>query len=249
MNLILRTKDRDSPATTVPSSCTITLATSLNPGTYHLRELVLPHTWHTVRAFHNATLHYLHGAFFEHTSAVVVPAGYYTVTELVAAVTTAMNADMATNFPGESYTWTCSYDALTGRIGIQASATSQLKVTDGTYSLHATLGFVADHSAGAGSLLTASFVPDLVGDTRTVQIVLQDGDGAHTADAQSRPATFYLVPDVNPGEEFVWRSGENAGQAWTVRRRLTKVKVQVLDSTGVRLSLQGANFCLVINGC
>ena len=133
-----------------------------------------------------------------------MPAGYYTTTELAAAVATAMNADIHVE------------QQLSGQIAHvdvhvrrrhrahwHSSQRHKPTATD-RWVLAARHAGLRPGPASAGSLLTATHVPDLVGDTRMVQVLLHDGDGAHTADAKSRPATFYLMLNVNPGEGFVW---------------------------------------------
>ena len=243
--LILRSSDREDPDNTFSHDCRLKLSQPLEAGVYKLVSAVLPQTVLTLQMFKSDLFFYRHGSTLQHESHCVLQQGYYDVMSLCDALQSAMNAKREAQNPGESYTFTVTYDAVIGRVRIGSTGT-RVQVNSGMYNMNSILGVVPGQQSAAGGVLIGQRLVDLVGATRSTQINLMDGEGGAVLDSRGRNSTFVLLPDVNSMSQYLYSEKTGVDQFWTVRSRTKEVKVTILDAEFNALNLQNADWLICL---
>ena len=109
------------------------------------------------------------------------------------------------------------------------------------------IGFTADASSAIlGDSVVGQGLVDLVGATRSTQILLESGEGGLILDSEGRNSTFVLLPDTNSYSQYHYSEKKGADQYWDVRNRRRFINVKILDATFAPLNIQGADWLIAL---
>ena len=234
--LVLRSSDRIDKETTSTHDCRLHLSQPLEKGRYKLVSAVLPQTVPTVAAGVNNRLAYRVGPLLATPRVCVLPTGIYDINSLLVSLNDGLIGA------------TASFDDVSGRMRFTPDADSRVEIIAGTAeSMCPALGYSANaSSANLGDAVEGQGLVDLVGDTRSTQILLENGEGGMILDSMGRNSTFVLLPDTNSYSQYHYSEKTGADQYWDVRNRRRFVDVKILDSRFGPLDLQGADWLIVL---
>jgi hypothetical protein len=232
--LVLRSSDRVDKETTSTHDCRLHLSQPLEKGRYKLVSAVLPQTVPTIAAGVNNRLAYRIGPGLETPRVCVLPTGIYTINSLLVRLN-----DLLVGV-------TASFDDVSGKM--RFTPDSRVEIIAGTAeSMCPAIGFTANAiSVNLGDSVEGQGLVDLVGNTRSTQILIENGEGGMILDSEGRNSTFVLLPDTNSYSQYHYSEKTGADQYWDVRNRRRFVNVKILDSRFGPLDLQGADWLIVL---
>ena len=234
--LVLRSSDRVDKETTSTHDCRLHLSQPLEKGRYKLVSAVLPQTVPTLAAGVNNRLAYRVGPLLATQRECVLPTGIYTITSLLVSLNDGLIGA------------TASFDDVSGKMRFTPDADSRVEIIAGTAgSMCPAIGFTSDaSSADLGDSVVGQGLVDLVGATRSTQILLENGEGGLILDSEGRNSTFVLLPDTNSYSQYHYSEKTGADQYWLVRNRRRFINVKILDARFAPLDLQGADWLIVL---
>ena len=234
--LVLRSSDRVDKETTSTHDCRLHLSQPLERGRYKLVSAVLPQTVPTLADGVNNRLAYRVGPGLETPRVCVLPTGIYTINSLLIRLNDGMIGV------------TASFDDVSGRMRFTPDADSRVEIiAESAASMCPAIGFTADASSvNLGDVVEGQGLVDLVGFTRSTQILLENGEGGMILDSEGRNSTFVLLPDTNSYSQYHYSEKTGADQYWDVRNRRRFINVKILDSRFGSLDLQGADWLIVL---
>jgi hypothetical protein len=234
--LVLRSSDRVDKETTSTHDCRLHLSQPLENGRYKLVSAVLPQTVPTLAAGVNNRLAYRVGPDLLTQRVCVLPTGIYTINSLLIGLTDAMIGA------------TARFDDVTGKLIFMPGADSRVEIiAGGAESMCPAIGFTSTASSvNLGGSVTGQALVDLVGATRSTQILLENGEGGMILDSEGRNSTFVLLPDTNSYSQYHYSEKTGADQYWLVRNRRRCINVRILDSRFAPLNIQGADWLIVL---
>jgi hypothetical protein len=232
--LVLRSSDRVDKETTSTHDCRLHLSQPLEKGRYKLVSAVLPQTVPTIAAGVNNRLAYRIGPGLETPRVCVLPTGIYTINSLLVRLN-----DLLVGV-------TASFDDVSGKM--RFTSDSRVEIIAGTAeSMCPAIGFTANAiSVNLGDSVEGQGLVDLVGNTRSTQILIENGEGGMILDSEGRNSTFVLLPDTNSYSQYHYSEKTGADQYWDVRNRRRFINVKILDSRFGPLDLQGADWLIVL---
>ena len=234
--LVLRSSDRVDKETSSTHDCRLHLSQPLERGRYKLVSAVLPQTVPTLAAGVNNRLAYRVGPNLETPRVCVLPTGIYTINSLLVRLNDAMIGV------------TASFDDVSGKMRFTPDAGSRVEILAASAeSMCPAIGFTANAiSVNLGDVVEGQGLVDLVGATRSTQILLENGEGGMILDSEGRNSTFVLLPDTNSYSQYHYSEKTGADQYWLVRNRRRFIDVKILDARFAPLDLQGADWLIVL---
>ena len=236
MLLVLRSSDRVDRETSSTHDCRLHLSQPLERGRYKLVSAVLPQTVPTLAEGVNNRLAYRVGPDLLTQRVCVLPTGIYDINSLLIRLNDALIGV------------TASFDDVSGKMRFTPDAGARVEILAASAeSMCPAIGFTSDvSSANLGDAVTGQGLVDLVGFTRSTQILLENGEGGMILDSEGRNSTFVLLPDTNSYSQYHYSEKIGADQYWLVRNRRRFVDVKILDSRFAPLDLQGADWLIVL---
>ena len=234
--LVLRSSDRVDKETTSTHDCRLHLSQPLEKGRYKLVSAVLPQTVPTLAAGVNNRLAYRVGPDLLTQRVCVLPTGIYDINSLLIRLNDGLIGA------------TASFDDVSGKMRFTPDAGARVEILAASAeSMCPAIGFTADASSvNLGDVVEGRSLVDLVGATRSTQILLENGEGGLILDSEGRNSTFVLLPDTNSYSQYHYSEKTCADQYWDVRNRRRFVNVNILDSRFGPLDLQGADWLIVL---
>ena len=233
--LVLRSSDRVDKDTST-HDCRLHLSQPLEKGRYKLVSAVLPQTVPTLAAGVNNRLAYRVGPNLATPRVCVLPTGIYTINSLLIRLNDALIGV------------TASFDDVSGKMRFTPDAGARVEILAASAeSMCPAIGFTADASSAIlGDSVVGQGLVDLVGATRSTQILLENGEGGQILDSEGRNSTFVLLPDTNSYSQYHYSEKTGADQYWLVRNRRRFIDVKILDARFAPLDLQGADWLIVL---
>jgi hypothetical protein len=234
--LVLRSSDRVDKETTSTHDCRLHLSQPLENGRYKLVSAVLPQTVPTLAAGVNNRLAYRVGPDLLTQRVCVLRTGIYTINSLLIGLNDGLIGT------------TASFDDVTGKLIFTPDADSRVEIiAGGAESMCPAIGFTSTASSeNLGDAVEGRGLVDLVGATRSTQILLENGEGGMILDSEGRNSTFVLLPDTNSYSQYHYSEKTGADQYWDVRNRRRFIDAKILDAKFAPLNLQGADWLIVL---
>lgn len=233
MNIIQVNLDTRQATTGTPFNCTLPLGTPVsgNIKRVTLKSVELPVGYYPIRSPYN-TFSFVRNST---TYTATVTEGNYTISTLLTALTTALNALSA------GTTWGLSYSSTTNKVTATTTATAVVSVSS-TWDLALALGFTSGES---GASFTATNTYNLNFDLYLSLVI----DNLPSSNLSNPPQTFKIP--VNVGYGSVFYLGESSTFNQTVycqgsASHLPNLRIRVLDRWGNNPSNNGLHFSFLL---
>jgi len=235
--LVINSQNRQSGSS---NNFTIAFNHTISAEMISLSDVIIPNTIYTISAAQqNNTIYFNDGS--NHTA--IIPDGYYSLTNLLTQIGSSMTTASGT------YTYTASYTASTYRITISSTGSFSLTFGTNTSSSAAyTLGFSNTNTSSASSQ-TGTNAVNLI--TPMIYITIKQIGGAVTILPNGMSSTFVVPVTTTPTYSIFQPKNANFEQVYLFEggQKWSFFDIQLFDVNGNALSLNGADWQLILEYC
>lgn len=202
-------------------------------GTYLLEQALIPNTAYHIKTGINDTFQLMEGA---DTATITIPAGFYTSSTLVTALTTACNV------PSTHNNIAASYDSTTGKLSLTDSTPDNLSIVGTAPDLGWSVATATpDATITADNVLVLTTV-----NTYQVHIDACEGQVTNGTGVISDP-TFIVEVGSENSQEFVhYKSESDLRQLIYFPVEQSELHIVLKDEAGRAVDLNGANWSFIL---
>jgi len=202
-------------------------------GTYLVENVLIPNTAYHIKTGINDTFQLREGA---DTDTITIPAGFYTSSTLVAALTTACNV------PATHNNITASFDSTTGKLSLTDSTPDNLSIVGTAPALGWSVA-----TATPSATITADNVL-LLSTVNTFQVHISNCEGQvrNGTGSISDPSFIVEVGSENSQEYVHYKASEDLQQLIHFPVEQSELRITLKDEQGRAVDLNGADWAFIL---